>query len=212
MTIPENLPALLLGFVNPPDLIIIGLMLISGVMGAKRGLIRTFCNFLGRFVSMAGATLFAKLIAPTMSRYLMTPIVGQIFEVRAADWLSRMPETAANAVQTSATQIATQMAQNLAFCLLFFIFMFALNALVHMITGALKWLSRIGPISVLNRMGGFVVGAAFGLILCALGLFALKIFAPSVFTELGWLNPTRVAGSTLTAFLLGLMPNVPTIS
>lgn len=207
MTIYEQLPDLLLGLLNAPDLILLAIILVSAILGASRGLVRTLCNFLGRIVALAGATAAARLAAPALARYLVTPIVGEVFEIRATDLLSRMPE-AANALETAATDMAASMAESLAFALLFFIFLIAMNVLVHMVSTALKLVTRIGPIGFLDGLGGFALGAAFGLALCALGLLALTIFSPSTFGELGWLNPERVAGTSLTAFLLGLLPTV----
>ena len=207
MDIYETLPSVLQGLLNMPDLILLAIILVSAILGASRGLVRTVCNFLGRIVALAGATLAARLIAPALARYLVTPIVGQVFEIRATDLLSRMPELA-DTLQTTATDMAASMAESLAFFLLFFIFLIVMNVVVHMDAIALKIVTRIGPIGFLDGLGGFALGAVFGLVLCLLGLLALTIFSPSTFGELGWLSPTRVEGTSLTAFLLGLLPTI----
>ena len=193
---------------NLPDLVLLALILASACMGASRGIVRTACNALGRLLSLAGAAAAAKLLAPVLARFLVTPIVGEVFEVRAADLLSRMPEAVTDGLQAKATQMASEMAESLAFFLLFFILMFTVNILVHMISSALKLVTRIRPIGFLDSLAGFVLGAAFGLALCFLGLWALQLFAPSTFSELGYLSPDTVAGTTLTAFLLGLIPSL----
>ena len=201
----EPVLTMLPGLLNPPDLVLLAIILVSACMGASRGLVRTACNFLGRTVAMTGAALAARLLAPVMARALVTPIIGDIFEIRATDLLSRLPG-AAQALQTQATEMAASMAQNLAFSLLFFIFLFAMNMLVHMISRALKLVTRIKAIGVLDSLAGFVLGAVIGLVLCVFGLFALRLCAPGTFEELGWLSPARLAGTTLTAYLLGLLP------
>ena len=193
---------------NLPDLVLLALILVSACMGASRGIVRTACNALGRLLSLVGASAAAKLLAPVLARFLVTPIVGEVFEVRAADLLSRMPEAVTDGLQAKATQMASEMAESLAFFLLFFILMFAVNILVHMISSALKLVTRIRPIGFLDSLAGFVLGAACGLALCFLGLWALQMFAPSTFSELGYFSPDTVAGTTLTAFLLGLIPSL----
>lgn len=203
----DNLPTVLMGLLNAPDLILLAIILVSAVLGASRGLVRTLCNFLGRVIALVGATVLARLVSPLLARYLVTPIVGSIFEIRATDLLSRSPELA-DAAQASAAEMAQTMAQSLAFFLLFFIFMIAINVLVHMVSTALQLVTRLGPIGFLDALGGFALGAVFGLVLCVVGLFALTVFSPGTFGELGWLNPERVAGTSLTAFLLGLLPAV----
>lgn len=200
-----TLPDALKGLMNLPDLILLTIILASIGMGAKRGIIRTLCNSLGRMAAMAGAAIAAKLTAPLLARFIITPIIGEVFEVRAADLLSRMPAFASG-FQAKATEMALEMAEHLAYFLLFFIFMFAMNVLAHMAGTALKIVRHIGPISVLNRFAGCFVGAVSGVLMCFLGLWALTAFAPSVFGELGVLSPDTVAGTTLTAFLLGYVP------
>ncbi len=207
MQLYEKLPEILLGLLNVPDLILLAIIFVSAAMGAKRGLVRTLCNFLGRIVALVCASMAARLLSPVLARYLVTPIVGDIFEIRASDLLSRAPN-AAEALQSTATDMAASMAQGLAFFLLFFIFLFVMNMLVHTISTALKLVTRIAPIGFLDSLAGFVLGASFGLILCGLGLLALTIFSPSTFGELGWLSPSRVSQTTLTAFLLGLLPTL----
>ncbi|MBP3312648.1 MAG: CvpA family protein [Butyricicoccus sp.] len=196
------------GLLNLPDLILLALILASACVGASRGLVRTACNALGRLIAMVGASAAAKMLAPVLARFLVTPIVGDVFEVRAADLLSRMPEAVTEGVQAEATRMAAEMAESLAFFLLFFILMFAANMLVHMISTALRLVTRLGPIGFLDSLAGFVLGAVLGLVLCFLGLWALELFAPGTFGELGYLSPDTVAGTTLTAFLLGLIPSL----
>ncbi|MGM9612549.1 MAG: CvpA family protein [Butyricicoccus sp.] len=204
----QILIATLKGLLNLPDLILLALILVSACLGASRGIVRTACNALGRLIAMIGASAAAKLLAPVFARFLVTPIVGEIFEVRAADLLSRVPEAVSESVQAQAAQMAAEMAESLAFFLLFFVLMFAANMLVHMISTALRLVTRIKAIGFLDSLAGFVLGAVFGLVLCFLGLWALELFAPSTFGELGYLSPDTVAGTTLTAFLLGLIPSL----
>lgn len=205
---PQTLIPMLQGMLNPPDLILLAIILVSAILGASRGLVRTVCNALGRLVALIGATAAARLLAPVLARFLVTPIVGQVFEVRATDLLSRMPEAVTGSLQAQATEMAAEMAESLAFFLLFFIFMLVMNILVHMVSTALRLVTRIRPIGFLDGLAGFALGAVFGAVLCFLGLWALTVFAPSTFGELGSLAPDVVAGTTLTAFLLGLIPSL----
>ena len=150
MQLYEKLPEILLGLLNVPDLILLAIIFVSAAMGAKRGLVRTLCNFLGRIVALVCASMAARLLSPVLARYLVTPIVGDIFEIRASDLLSRAPN-AAEALQSTATDMAASMAQGLAFFLLFFIFLFVMNMLVHTISTALKLVTRIAPIGFLDH-------------------------------------------------------------
>lgn len=58
---PKTLIPILQGILNLPDLILLAIILVSAILGASRGLVRTVCNALGRLVAFAGATAAAKM-------------------------------------------------------------------------------------------------------------------------------------------------------
>ena len=198
---------ILKGLLNAPDLILLAIIAASASLGAARGLIRTLKNTVGRVLALGLASGAARLCAPVLARFVVTPIVGEVFEVRAVDILSRNPALS-QTLQTKATDVAAEMAESLAFFLLFFIFLFAMNILMHMVGTGLKLITKIGPIGFLDRLGGFVLGGAVGLVLCVLGLAALRYFAPGVFGPLGLLSPEKLAETSLTAHLLGVLPRL----
>lgn len=203
----DTLTQTLSGLLNLPDLVILTVVLVSAGLGASRGLVRTLTNGFGRIVALAAASAAARVAAPVLARFLVTPIVGDIFEVRAADLLSRTPGLA-ETLQTGATDMAAEMAGSLAFFLLFFMFLFVMNILVHTVGVGLRLVTRIGPVGFLDGLAGFALGGVSGLVLCALCLLALSVFSPGVFGPLGWLSPDRLAGTSLTAQLLRLLPRL----
>lgn len=201
----DTLTHLLRGLLNLPDLLLLAVILISAGLGASRGLVRTLTNGFGRILALAGASAAASFAAPALARFLVTPIVGDIFQVRAADLLSRTPGLAEN-LQIKATAMAAEMTGSLAFFLLFFIFLLIMNILVHTAGTALHLATRIGPVGFVNRLAGAALGGILGLVLCLLGLLAMTFFSPGMLGPLGYLSPERLAETSLTAHLLGLLP------
>lgn len=195
-------PAVLL---NGPDLILLAIILLSACFGAGQGLVHTVFSCFGRLAALAGAVFGAKLLAPIMARFLITPIVGDVFRKQAAALYRSAPGAAAS-LESAVTEAAVSMAEGLAYFILLAVLMISLTLLVGLLGRTLQFLANIGPLSLVNRLGGFALGLLFGLVLCFLLLWALQAFAPAVLSELGWLSPARVQDTVLTVRLLALVP------
>lgn len=193
------------GLANLPDLIVLTILLVSAILGGKRGLVRTVVGGFGRLIALIGAIAAARFLAPLMAKVIVTPIVGDIFRTRAAVLLQSAPD-AAESLQSAITEMAAGMAESLAYFLLFVVLLFLFGILVHMLGSGLKLLTRIAPVGALDSLAGFVLGAAFGLVLIVIALRALTVFSPNTFGPLGWLSPETVAGTLLTRSLLSLLP------
>ena len=194
---------------NAPDLVLIGIIVLCGLLGAGQGLIRTILFCFGRLAALAGAVFGAHLLAPIIARFLVTPIVGDVFRVRAASLFAHAPE-AADSLETLVTEAAVSMAEGLAYFILLIVLLLSFTLLVGLIGRTLQIVADIGPLSILNRLGGLIIGLLFGLVLCFLLLWALHAFAPTVFSELGWLSPEQVSNTVLTARLLAFVPGYGT--
>lgn len=201
----------LAALLNAPDLILIAIILLSALFGAGQGMVRTLFSCFGRLAALAGAVFGAKLLAPVMARFLVAPIVGDVFRQQAAALYQSAP-AAADSMEAAVTDAATAMAEGLAYFILLIVLMISLTLLVGLISRTLQILTHIGPLGALNRLGGFALGLVFGVVLCFLLLWALQAFAPAVLSELGWLNPTRVHNTVLTAQLLRFVPGYGTES
>ncbi|MGE4549337.1 MAG: CvpA family protein [Intestinibacillus sp.] len=226
---PETLKLLL----SPSDLIILAILLVNLITGWRRGFSRTLFGLLGNFISFAAAVVAAKLTAPFMAQFLITPIVGDVFRQQAqaalqsggaqaaadgqslfqslSGTLQRLLDSdlltdASQPLQTAAGQAAASMSQSLAYFLLFFIFLAAFSFLFRLIGEALRLVARATPLGFLDALAGGAVGLACGLALCLLILWALARFSPALFSELGPLSPAALQKTLLTKSLLGLIP------
>lgn len=188
-------------------------------------------GFFTGLAALVGAGFAAKAAAPVMARYLVLPIVGDVFERQAAtalqtaagpsadaasltgaltSWLGALFDEKALAqatepIRAAAAAAAQGMAESLSYFLLFFIFLVAFTAILKLVCGALHLMTKLGPIGFLDGLAGGAVGLVSGLLLVLLILFVLTRFAPTMFTELGALSPDAVDRTLLTRVLLGFV-------
>ncbi len=192
---------------NLTDIIIVLVVIYGAIIGYKKGLVRTVVGSIRAVVSMFGATIISRIIAPQIAPQIVTPIVNEVFKTQLGEVTNLAPEIAAQ-IQNNILQIATPIAQSIAFSVVFFISMFIINFVLSLFTRTMNMLTKIPVISTLNRVCGLVLGAAVAIILCIAALYLLKKFAPEIFGVNGYLSPQNVAKTSITAYLLGLLPSV----
>lgn len=226
---PETLKLLL----SPSDLILLVILLVNSIIGWRRGFSRTLFGLLGSFISFVAAVVAAKLAAPYMAQFLITPIVGDVFRQQAqaalqeggaqaaadgqslfaslSGTLQRLLDSdllagASQPLQTAAGQAAASMSESLAYFLLFFIFLAAFSFLFRLIGEALHLVAKATPLGAVDALGGGAAGLVWGLALCLLILWALARFSPALFSELGPLSPAALQKTLITKSLLGFIP------
>lgn len=216
----------------PSDIILLVILIIHFLIGCWRGLTRTIFGLFGKLAAVILATFAARAVAPIMSNYLILPIVGSVFQQQASTAMQGEALTGFNGSSISqalqklldtnavtqaseplieaAKQAAQHMADSLAYFLLFIIFLFACNMLIHMIADALHFFTEKTPLSALNALGGGIIGLATGAVICIAGLWILTLFAPAIFTELGVLSPSACQKTLLTRLALEFVSSLPT--
>lgn len=194
-------------FLNLRDLLFLAFLAVSALMGASRGLTRTLFGLLGRAVSIFGAGLAARMLAPAVARAVVTPIIGDLFERDAAGYLAALPVP----VETTITEMAVEMAEGVAFLLLLVLLGVFFSLLLALAGQSLRFLVRHTPLGILDRIGGFAVGLAGGVALLMLAAAVLSRAAPELFRDLGWLSPVSTEDTVLTkGFLAALLPGYGT--
>ncbi|MCI8856375.1 MAG: hypothetical protein HFH26_07500 [Clostridiaceae bacterium] len=189
---------------NVRDLLLVLFLVISGLLGASHGLIRTFMSLLGRLVSIFGAGFAAKLLAPVIARIVVTPIIGDLFERDAASYLAALPIP----IEITITEMAVEMAEGVAFLLLMILFGILFSLMLSIVSQSLRFLTRYTPLGILDRLAGLALGAAGGAALLMLAAVVLSYAAPELFRDLGWLSPVNTADTLLTReFLAALIPD-----
>lgn len=188
---------------NVPDLIVIAVALVYMVLGARRGLFGALYGLAGRAVTLAAARSAAQAAAPYAARWIVVPIVGEIFARRAA-LVSALPIL--EGLRQNVTEAAVSMAESVAFPLLLTMCCILFGSVVRLFGRGLRSLARRTPLGTLDALAGGVVGLATGVLLIALLLVAIEWACPITYTPLGWLSPERVQKTVLLAGLIDALP------
>lgn len=165
---------LLKGLLNLPDLVILAVVLICMVLGFRRGFFGSLYGLVGKLIALAAAFFAARAAAPIVAKWVVTPIVGDIFQNQAA-----LGEAAGllDGLRQTVTEAATSMAESIAFLLLLCAILF--GWIVSFAAKSLHFIAHLTPLGILDSLAGGIVGAATGLVLVALLLLALSGFSPS---------------------------------
>ena len=205
---PQTTTDLLRGLCNLPDLILLGFLLFSAVMGASRGPTRTLIALLTRLGSLIASFYAARFCAPLLARWIVTPIVGDIFEKKAAA-LPELMQGSAVLLEERITAAAVEMAEGVAFLILLLLFAVGLGVACHLIGDMLHLIGRLPPFGFVGRLTGMGIGLLGGVILAVLTLWLIGVFRPDVYGPLGYLSPSNLANTTLVGALLGIFPVAP---
>lgn len=205
---PQTTTDFLRGLCNLPDLLLLGFLLFSAVMGASRGPTRTLIALLTRLGSLIAALYAARFCAPLLARWIVTPIVGDLFEEKAAA-LPELMQGSAAALEARVTAAAVEMAEGVAFLILLLLFAVGLGVACHLVGDMLHLIGRLPPFGFVGRLAGMGIGLLGGLILAVLTLWLIGVFRPDVYGALGYLSPENLANTTLVGALLGIFPVAP---
>ena len=189
------------GLCNLPDLIILGFLLFNVSMGASRGPTRALIALCTRLGSLIASFYAARICAPYLARWIVTPIVGDLFEERAA--------LSGTLLGTQITEAAVEMAEGVAFLILLLIFVIGLGVLCHLIGDVLHLIGRLPPFGFVGRLVGMGIGLVGGIVLAVLTFWLLGVFRPDLYSQFGYLSPDYLANTTLVSALLEIFPVVP---
>ena len=199
----SELPGQLLQLLNLPDLIIIAIVLINMLSGFRRGFFGSLYGLVGRIIALLAAYWAARAAAPYAAQWIVTPILGDIFESRATFGLSN---GVLDALRQTVTEAAVSMAESVAFLLLLILGCILFGWLVGVLTKSLRFFAHLTPLGILDSVAGGAVGFATGVILIALILLGIQFFSPITYSSLGWLSPERVSNTVLLAKLIDVLP------
>ncbi len=198
----NNLMHTLTGLLNLPDLIILAILLVNFVLGCRKGLFGSLCGLAGRVAALCAAFFAARAAAPAVARWVVSPIVGEVFERQAALSGSDLLES----LRQTVTEAAVSMAESIAFLLLLILFCILFGWLVMAAGKSLHFIAHLTPLGILDSLAGGAIGLAAGVLLVVLVLIGVAWFSPITYTSLGWLSPQRVEHSILLKALLGILP------
>ena len=200
---PNDLLEQLSALLNLPDLIIIAAVLVNMILGFRRGFFGSLYGLVGRIIALAASYFTARAAAPYIASWVVTPIVGDVFEQQATLSVS---SGVLDALRQTVTEAAQSMAESIAFLLLLILFGILFGWLVGVLTKSLRFIAHLTPLGILDSVAGGAVGFATGVILIALILVGIQFFSPITYSSLGWLSPERVSNTVLLARLIDILP------
>ncbi len=192
---------LLRGLCNLPDLILLAFLLFSTAMGATRGPTRALIALATRLGSLIAAFYAARFAAPFLARWIITPIVGDVFTEKASG--------SGLLLQSAVTAAALEMAEGAAFLILLMLCVLGLGVLWHLLGDALRLLGHLPPFGFVGRLAGTGIGLLGGIALSLLTFWLLSAFRPDIYGPLGFLSPDTLANTTLVRTLLEFFPVAP---
>lgn len=207
------------------DWIIVGVIVFYALLGVRRGFVATIVYSVGALASLAASVYAASRLCTPVSR-LFLPITNSI-AVGAVPYASEITQTWNNLsdylqgvlskagitpdiLQQEADPgqaLQDAVSNSLAQCIAFFLLLIGIYIVLRI---ALGWLVRvlnlITHLPILhscNALLGGALGAATGLVLCTCVLWALKLFAPAVYSDVGMLPPSVMQRSAIAGTLVG---------
>lgn len=207
------------------DWIIVGVIVLYAVLGLRRGFVATVVYSVGALVSLAASVYTACSLCTPVSRVFL-PVTDRI-AVGAVPYASEITQTWDNLsdylqgilskagitpdiLQQKADPgqaLQQAVSQSLAQCVAFLLLLIGVYVLLRI---ALGWLVRIlnliAHLPILhscNALLGGMLGAVTGLVLCTGVLWALKLFAPAVYSDVGMLPPSMMQRSSIAGTLVG---------
>ena len=199
----DDVLSTLTGLCNLPDLIVLAILLVNVILGFRRGFFGSLYGLVGRVIAVAAAFFAARAAAPTVTQWIVTPIVGDLFERQAG--LSGASGTL-DGLRQSVTDAAASMAESLAFILLLILLCILFGWLVGFAAKSLHTVAHLTPLGILDSLAGGVIGLATGVLLVALILIGVWWVSPIAYSPLGWLSPERVNHTLLLAKLIDFLP------
>ena len=187
---------------NVPDLVILAVVLLNIILGLKRGVLASVAGLVGRCIAMAGSYFIARQLAPAAAKWMTEPIVRSEHKLEQ----SGLPDSLAGGVQTALQSTIQSMSESIAYLVLIFVFSAVLSILISFAVKALRLLSRVTPLGVLDSLAGGAVGLATGLLLIVLVLLGAHWFYPVTFDEAGYLSPERIQNTVLLAKIITFIP------
>ena len=130
--------------------------------------------------------------------------MARVFEHKLKQ--SGVPDALADSVQTALRAAVQSMAESISYLVLIAVFSVLLSVLISLAVRALRLLSRVTPLGILDALAGGAIGLATGLLLVVLVPLGAHWFYPVTFTELGYLSPERIENTFLLAKIIAFLP------
>ena len=211
------------------DWIILFIIAIYALFGLRRGfiatLVATFGSILSLLIALAAASYCKQPVGAMLAPYMKGSIMENLPDLTAAvnsiddAWnhisgylqsvLSsygvslNMIKSSSKPLDDLADAISQSMGETVAYIFIFVAVFLLVRWFIHIIARALNIVARLPVIHSFNALLGGITGACTGLLLCTCILWALKLFVPAVYSDVGLLPPSEMKHSSVARYLVG---------
>lgn len=211
------------------DWIILIVIALYALLGLRRGFVATVANTFASLIALIGALFAASyfkqpvgdLVAPRLTQSVgdAIPQLSQATSSAADMWNSvsnylqgiltsngislDILQSSEDPQQVLTNAISQSIGETLAYIIVFIIAFIVIKLAIHLIANALGVLTHLPILHSFNALLGALLGAATGLILCTCVLWAMKLFVPAVYSDVGMLSPSVMENSSIARHLVG---------
>lgn len=211
------------------DIIILVIIAVYALLGLRRGFAATVAYTLGSLAALIGAlaaaarfkqpvgTLLAPFMQSTVSQAIpeLSQVAGSAIEawddvssylqgILTAHGVSLdVLDNSEHPQEVLSNAIAQSAGEAIAYIIIFIAVFLLIKLLLHVIMSALGIITHLPVIHSFNALAGGLLGAVTGLVLCTCVLWALKLFAPTVYSDVGVLSPSVMQNSSIARYLVG---------
>lgn len=174
------------------DIVLGAILVLSLILGAARGLVRTVVNVVVFFLSLIGGVWLARMFAPQVTAWAMPHVERLALDRIVESGLMTSSQAGAfasgdnavlgelgaaakelyNGILASGMEALTSALENIVygivFVVLFFISMTLLSIVLKLIARPLRLVERIPIFGFVNRLGGAAIGLGLGMLICLL--------------------------------------------
>lgn len=212
------------------DLIILAVILIYLLIGLRRGFVMMVAHCIGGILSYILASTAASRLAEPVSEAILVPYLSKTISssILASDgetataaeiWNSQSEylrgllmkgglsedalALAENPIGQLSEAIASVVGRAISYVVLFLLFFLLCSALIHMLARVVNLVAHLPVLGSFNSLLGGLLGAGFGLVLCTIVLWTIKLFVPAAYSDYGILPPATMHQSIIAGTLVG---------
>lgn len=209
------------------DLILLAIIAIYTIAGFARGFVSTCLHTIASIASFFAALFVARLCAPLLASHLLgLPSEEQL--VQSADFSAQTAQElwdsmsgylqtvvtdtgvtletlqqSEDPVRTLREVLQSSLAESIVFLLSVIVLFVLFSAVCGWLIRLLNAVAQLPVLHTCNALLGGITGALTGVILCTCILWALKTFAPAIFSDAGLLSPDVMQETTIARTLSG---------
>ena len=177
------------------DIVIVAVLVLSVIMGAKRGLLKSLAGIVVTILSFLGASWAANTLSAPVAKWLqpmlegailqkLTPAGGGdvaladpgIYDGPFGDLLQQIAQQAQQAGENLLTAVTTGIVETIAYGIVYLVAFLVLLLVLSLLVKPLQLATRLPGLHALNALGGGAFGLVWGGLLIFLAVWLMGVF------------------------------------